>query len=189
MLYKIFDQAAARFERKYTERASERLSECTKDSVAELSKIYFPALSAPLNTTNMRPVSDIAVHPSRIKDLRIFLNNAAEFSSLEQDILLEYVLAGKGNILGILGTGFGKTTLIMTISKMYSQARVVLVILSLSFLHHDLKRRAKNFGPQISRWSPTGFNENVHIITCAVEYLANKSFHKWVVEQKSFQVR
>jgi len=60
-LYKIFDQAAATFERKYTERASEHLSECIKDSVAELSKIYFPAPSAPLNTANLHPVSDIAV--------------------------------------------------------------------------------------------------------------------------------
>jgi len=178
MLNKVFEKAAATFEKKYTERATERLLECNKDSFAELSKMYFPAPSAPLNVANLRPISDIAVHPSRRRDLRIFLGKEdAEFTSPEQGVLLENVLAGKDNILGILGTGFGKTMLIMMISKMYSQSKVVLVILPLSSLHDDLERRAKEFGLQISRWSPKGFNDNVHIITCAVEYLAHTSFH------------
>lgn len=147
--------------------------------------MYFPKAPVSLDSATLRPVSDVSVHPSRLKDLRKFLRDPkAQFTTPEQGVLLEHALAGRDNVLGILGTAFGKTTLIMMMAKMYAQARVTVVVLPLSALHDDLDRRAKAHGLHISRWSPQEFNPNVNIITVAVEYLAHPQFRSLVAEPK-----
>lgn len=153
------------------------------DAIAECSTIYFPKAPVSFDSANLRPVSDIAVHPSRLRDLRKFLGDPkAKFTTPEQGVLLEHALAGRDNILGILGTAFGKTTLIMMMSKMYAQGRVTVVVLPLSALHDDLDRRANAHGLRVSRWSPQEFNPNVNIITVAVEYLAHSQFRTLVAQ-------
>ena len=84
---------------------------------------------------------------------------------------------GKKNILGILGTGKGKTLTVMLHSKMYGRGRVTIVVLPLSSLHADLEERARRHGVTISRWLPNqNNNTNVHILYVSIEHLGFDSF-------------
>lgn len=146
------------------------------ESMASAGRAYFPAPLPP--QTSLHRVSDIEVHPSRLIHLRTFLNDEkAEWSCPEQALFVERLVLGQDNILAILGTGFGKTTMIMFIAKMFAQAKIILVIMPLVALHEDLHQRARQYGLSASRWKNGGkFNPNVNIITAAIEDLLNDSF-------------
>jgi superfamily II DNA helicase RecQ len=162
---------------------AEKLTNVVKQIFAEVLTKFWPKPPIPFGSANLRPVSDILVHPSRRRDLRKFFGDPkAKFSTPEQGVLLEYILEGRENILGILGTGFGKTTLIMMLAKMYANGKITVVVLPLSVLHGDLEARARQHGLDVSRWNPdpAKFNDNANIITCAVEYLEFEAFHQYV---------
>lgn len=163
---------------------AEKLTDVVKQIFAEMLMKFWPKPPIPFGSANLRPVADIMVHPSRRRDLRRFLRDPkAKFSTPEQGVLLEYILEGRESILGILGTGFGKTTLIMMLAKMYAHGKITVVVLPLSALHADLEARARQYGLVASRWSPdpSKFNPNAAIITCAVEYLEFPAFHEYVM--------
>ncbi|KAF8153455.1 hypothetical protein B0H34DRAFT_800655 [Crassisporium funariophilum] len=155
------------------------VTDIMRESFAEMATMYFPKPPITSNGANLRSLTDLAVHPSRLRDLRRFLNNpSANFTTPEQAILLEHILSSEQDILGILGTGVGKTTLILMLAKMYAKGKTLLVILPLSSLYLDLKRRANEAGLSITQWMPTGdkVNPNAHIICCAIEYLTFGTF-------------
>ncbi|KAF8868612.1 hypothetical protein CPB84DRAFT_1857350 [Gymnopilus junonius] len=141
------------------------------------------ANALPSTSQSSRPdaVSDIQVPPSRLSDLRRFLcRSDASFSCPEQAILLELMIRGEQSVLGILGTGTGKTTAVMLYAKMYSRGKTTLVVLPLSGLHADLDRRARSFGISISRWRRDGkYNSEAAIIYVSIEDVANDEFKPW----------
>ena len=92
-------------------------------------------------------------------------------------MFVEELISGKANVLGILGTGFGKTTAIMFLAKVFSAGKSTLVIMPLASLHEDFHQRARNYGLSAERWKKNGkFNTCASIITAAVEDLQEDKF-------------
>ena len=155
-----------------------RVREAVLNSMGDVAAAYFPVAPRVTHHGQPEPTFNITVHPSRLVDLRTFLKKPdAVFSCPEQAILLELMIEGKKNILGILGTGKGKTLTVMLHSKMYGRGRVTIVVLPLSSLHADLEERARRHGVTISRWLPNqNNNTNVHILYVSIEHLGFDSF-------------
>jgi len=161
----------------------DKITDVVTQTFAEVLTRFWPKPPIPLNSANLRQVSDIVVHPSRRRDLRAFFKDPqAEFSCPEQAILLEHMVEGRENVFGITGTSSGKTTLIMLLAKMYAGGKTTVVVLPLSPLHGDLENRALRHGLTVSRWrpNPREFNPDANIITCAIEYLEFSDFHRYV---------
>jgi len=146
------------------------------ETMAECSLIYFPRPPHP--KTWLPTVSEIDVHPSRLSDFRDFMRDPlAQWSCPQQAIFVEHLVRGQDNVLGILGTGFGKTTTIMFIAKKYSQGKSTVVIMPLAALHEDFHNRARQYGLNACRWKFSGdFDSNAHIITAAIEDLLLDKF-------------
>jgi hypothetical protein len=146
------------------------------ETMAEFSLLYFPPPPRPRNFLPI--VSDVDVHPSRLAAFRRFIGKPdAQWSCPEQAIFVEYLVGGHENVLGIIGTGFGKTTVIMFVSKTYSQGKSTVVIMPLAALHEDFHVRARSYGLKASRWNISGkYDPTAHIITAAVEDLDNENF-------------
>jgi hypothetical protein len=161
----------------------DKITDVVTQTFAEVLTRFWPKPPIPLNSANLRQISDIVVHPSRRRDLCAFFKDPqAEFSCPEQAVLLEHMVEGRENIFGITGTGSGKTTLIMLLAKMYGNGLTTLVVLPLSALHGDFERRSHKHGLIVSKWhpNPDEFNPNADIVTCAVEYLEFLGFHECV---------
>ena len=143
------------------------------ETMAEFSMLYFP--TPPRPRYSLPYVSEIEVHPSRLAAFRNFMGNPnTEWSCPEQAIFVEYLILGNWNILGILGTGFGKMTTIMFIAKEYSGGKSILVIMPLAALHKDFHERVRAHGLKASCWSANGdFDSTAHIIMAAVEDLTD----------------
>ncbi|KAF8160065.1 P-loop containing nucleoside triphosphate hydrolase protein [Crassisporium funariophilum] len=155
-----------------------RIQETIYESMADILAKFWPKPPRPLDDNNLRPVSDIAPHPSRLQALCQFLRNPnAQFSCPEQAILLELMCQGKESVLGLLGTGKGKTMAILLYTYMYGHKGQMVVVLPLSSLHDDFARRAGERGIRTARWVPSrSHDQAASIIYVAVEYLGSKSF-------------
>jgi superfamily II DNA helicase RecQ len=82
------------------------------------------------------------------------------------------------SLLAILGTGSGKTMMIL-LQATIQRDLVTIVVLPLSSLHEDLKRRAIEKGVPYSRWTPNGkFNDNASVISVSIEHLGFHDFIK-----------
>ena len=154
----------------------------TTESMAEASRIYFPPPPPPVGSNALRPLSDIVIHPSCLIKFRNFLgNNSAQWSCSEQAVLLEHLIYGKENILAVLGTASGKTTLIMFLAKEYAKGNTIVVVLPLAALHSDFNRRAKQYNLTVSKWKINSeFNPHAHIVTASIEDLKQNDFVKYV---------
>ncbi|KAF9521947.1 hypothetical protein CPB83DRAFT_840860 [Crepidotus variabilis] len=152
------------------------------ESMASVARLYFPV--PPVPHTSLHRVSDIEVHPSRLKALRLFLNDTnANWSCPEQAVFVEHLIYGRSNILGIIGTGFGKTTMIMFLAKCFAEGKIILVIMPLVALHEDFHTRALYYGLSASRWRvDQHFNPNASIITAAIEDLLNEDFINFALQ-------
>jgi superfamily II DNA helicase RecQ len=167
---KIIDVVGSRLE--------DLVQETVMKAIAEMSYMYFPKVTPVINT-NQLDISNIVVPPLRLQQLRNFLkNNTAQFTCPEQAALLELMIQRTHSILAILGTGTGKTFIILLQAALQKRL-VTIVILPLSTLHDDLKRRSGQLGVLYSRWTPNGkFNENVQVISVSIEHLGFPDFVK-----------
>ena len=154
----------------------------TTESMAEASRIYFPPPPPPTGSNALRPLSDVVIHPSRLQKFRSFLGKpTAQWSCPEQGVLLEHLIHGKENILGVLGTAAGKTTLIMFLAQEYAQGKTIVVVLPLAALHSDFHRRASQHNLTVSKWKLNGkYNPHAHIVTASIEDLKQNDFIKYV---------
>lgn len=154
----------------------------TTESMAEASRIYFPPPPPPTGSNAIRPLSDVVVHPSRLVKFRSFLGKpTAQWSCPEQGVLLEHLIYGKENILAVLGTAAGKTTLIVFLAHEYAKGKTIVVVLPLAALHSDFHRRAVQHNLTVSKWNINGkFNPHAHIVTASIEDLKHQDFIKYV---------
>ena len=152
----------------------------TTESMAEASRIYFPPPPPPAGSSALRALSDVIIHPSRLEKFRSFLGKpTAQWSCPEQGVLLEHLIYGKENILGILGTAAGKTTLIMFLAQQFAQGKTIVVVLPLAALHSDFHRCASQHNLTVSKWKISGkFNPHAHIVTASIEDLKHNDFIK-----------
>lgn len=159
----------------------ERLQETVMKAMAEMSHTYFPKVVPNLHNDTF-DISKIIVPPYRLYQLRSFLKKPnAQFTCPEQAVLLELMIQRTRSVLAILGTGFGKTFIIL-MQAWIQKELVTIVILPLSSLHDDLKRRASELGVSYSRWAPNGkFNENVQVLSVSIEHLGFPDFVKYVL--------
>lgn len=165
----------------FQEEALANIRATTTESMAEASRIYFPPPPPPTGSNTLRPLSDVVVHPSRLAKFRMFLGKPlAQWSCPEQGVLLEHLIHGKENILGVLGTAAGKTTLTMFLAKEFAQGKSIVVVLPLAALHTDFHRRAEEYCLTVSKWNLNGkFNPHAHVVTASIEDLKQNEFIKF----------
>ncbi|KAH8100432.1 P-loop containing nucleoside triphosphate hydrolase protein, partial [Cristinia sonorae] len=134
----------------------------------------------------LHPVSNTVVHPSRLKDLRVFLHDSnASFTSPAQATLLELIVDGRSHLLAVVGTGIGKTTLIMMVAKMYASTRTVIVVLPLLSLHNQMRSRALLAGLKASKFSPDEeFDRYANIVTVQIEHLDSPRFNECLISRQ-----
>ena len=149
-------------------------------AIAELSQTYFPKVEGTVDTHKL-DISLIVIPPVRLQQLRSFLNNpSAQFTCPEQAVLLEVMVRRTQSVLGVLGTGFGKTFIIL-MQAWLQKPLVTIVVLPLSTLHDDLKRRANDLKVSYSRWSPKGkYNPDVNVISVSIEHLGFPEFIRFM---------
>jgi len=101
----------------------------------------------------------------------------AHWSCPEQAIFVESIVRGRENVLGVLATGFGKTTTVMFIASAFSPGKSTVVIMPLAALHEDFHERARQYGLKACRWRMDGkFDGFSNIITAAIEDLMQDKF-------------
>lgn len=161
-------------------RLEDMVQETVMKAIAEMSHIYFPKVQPNIENDQL-DLTQIVISPVRLQQLRTFLNNpTAQFTCPEQAILLELMLLRTQSILAILGTGLGKTFIVL-LQAMIQKELITIVVLPLSTLHDDLKRRAAKLRVPYSRWVPRGkFNVNVQVISVSIEHLGFKDFLQYV---------
>jgi superfamily II DNA helicase RecQ len=154
--------------------------ETVMNAMAQVTHTYFPKITPNLANDTL-DLGDINIAPSRLQELRNFLKNpSATFTCPEQAILLEMMIRRSHSVLAILGTGLGKTLVILMQASL-QKTLVTIVILPLSSLHDDLKRRALQLGVSYSRWQPNGkFNPNVNVVSVSIEHLGFSNFIRLV---------
>jgi superfamily II DNA helicase RecQ len=161
-------------------RLEDQVQETVMKAMAEMAHTYFPKIVAN-HSNDMVDFSEIVIPPCRLQQLRDFLRNpAAQFSCYEQAVLLELMLRRTQNVLGVLGTGLGKTLVILMQATLQNNV-VTIVVLPMSSLHDDFKRRALELGVSYSRWNSNGkFNPDVNVISVSIEHLGFPGFVKYV---------
>lgn len=157
------------------------VQETVMKAMSEMSHTYFPKVQPNILQDNL-DISDIFVHPCRLSQLRSFLKDPnATFKCPEQAALLELMLCREQSVLAVLGTGTGKTMIVLMQAKLQPQL-ITVVVLPLSSLHDDLKRRCYNVQVSYSRWQPNGkFNPDVNVISVSIEHLGFKDFQTFVL--------
>lgn len=154
------------------------VSVAVSENMAESASLFWPPPPPSSDPGTLIPVSEIEVHPSRLRDLRVFLRSqTATFKHPLQAVLLEYILRGRENVLAILATGIGKTTMIMMVSRMYAPTKTIVVVLPLLSLHANFHARAAESGLICAKFHPfEEFNRHAQIVTVAVEALDRQAF-------------
>ncbi|KAH9477263.1 ATP-dependent DNA helicase tlh1 [Psilocybe cubensis] len=164
----------------------DRVKETILDSMAVVMAQILPKTPRPLNENNLRPVADIDPHPSRLRSLRQFLKRpAANFSCPEQALLLELMCRGQQSVLGILGTGKGKTMLVFLYAYLFGSCGITVVILPLSSLRIEYSRRAQELDISSSIWTPTAkHNLDVQLLCVSIEHV---NFHDFESDLASLE--
>ena len=141
--------------------------------------IHNPVIPAQLDN---RILPSIPVPASRLKALRTFMKDpCAQFKSREQAQLVEHIITTNENILGILCTSFGKTTMILFLAKMYGIDKTTVVVLPLGSLRDDLHERAHQRDVPNIAWSHhMNPDHSPCLVTVRVEELENASFHRYL---------
>jgi hypothetical protein len=157
-------------------RLEETVQETVMKAIAEMAHSYFPKVKVDMDD-NTLDLSQIYVPPVRLHQLRLLLNKTtAQFTCPEQAALLELMVLRTQSTLAILGTGFGKTFVVLLQATIQKEL-VTIVVLPLSTLHDDLKRRALELQVSCSKWSPNGkYNMNVQVISVSIEHLGFPDF-------------
>lgn len=89
---------------------------------------------------------------------------------------------GKESVLGILGTGKGKTMVVLLYAHMRCHIGVTVVVLPLSTLHDDFARRAHEMGVRAAQWTPAGkHNADVGLLYVSIEHVTLASFQRYVL--------
>ena len=160
----------------------ETVKETILDSVADVMARLLPKVPRPLDENNLRPISDIEPHPSRLRSLRTFLKREdANFTCPEQAMLFELMCRGTESVLGVLGTGKGKTLIIFLYAYMFGSHGVTLVVLPLSSLVTEFMRRAQELGVSASVWTPTRkHNADVQLMCVSIEHSTFPGFKEYV---------
>ena len=123
----------------------ERLQETVMKAMVEMSHTYFPKVVPNLRSDTF-DISQIIVPPYRLQQLRYFLKKpTAHFTCPEQAALLELMVLRTRSVLVVLGTGSGKTFIILMQAWLQKEL-VTIVILPLYSLHDNFQRRAFKIG-------------------------------------------
>lgn len=186
------------------ERVSQALGEDMAATISQYLSASLPAaVSAKLKPTIDRGLQDIlgyaatanpssstvTITPSSVSQyrtsmqsliaLRRFLGDEqASFTNALQGQALETILARKTNVLVVLPTGSGKSTLIFLPAKMFEQAYTTVVVVPLKALHEDFKLRATQHDIGYMQWTPGALFEAccVPLVFVSVEHAALPEF-------------
>lgn len=121
------------------------VQETVMKAMAKMLLTYFPKIQ-PNHVADLLDTSQTVIPLSCLQELQTFLNNpSAQFSCPEQVVLLELMMRHTQSVLTVLGTGTGKT-LVVLMQATLQKNLVTVVILPLLSLHDDFKRRADSLG-------------------------------------------
>lgn len=160
----------------------ETVKETILNSMADVMARLLPKAPRPLDENNLRPVSDVEPHPSRLHSLRRFLKREdANFTCPEQAVLLELMCRGTQSVLGVLGTGKGKTMIIFLYAHLFGSRGITIVILPLSSLVAEFMRRAQELGVSASVWTPSQkHSSDVQLMCVSIEHATFDAFREYV---------
>ncbi|KJA16332.1 hypothetical protein HYPSUDRAFT_207128 [Hypholoma sublateritium FD-334 SS-4] len=161
-----------------------RIKETVLDSMADVMARVLPQVPRPLDDNNLRLCSDISPHPSRLRSLREFLGRPnAKFTCPEQALLFELMCRGEQNVLGVLGTGKGKTLLVLLYAYTFRSQGITVVVLPLSPLRDEYLRRARELRVLASIWQRTkSYNPDVSLLCVSVEDTGCDDFKKYLAK-------
>ncbi|KJA29080.1 hypothetical protein HYPSUDRAFT_197177 [Hypholoma sublateritium FD-334 SS-4] len=161
----------------------ETVKETILNSITDAMAHLLPKVPRPLDENNLHLISDIEPHPSRLQSLRMFLRSPdANFTCPEQAILLELMCHGTQSILGILGTGKGKTMMMFLYAHLFGSDSVTIAIFPLSLLVGEFMRRAQELGVSASIWTPLDKHSADVVLMCvSIEHLTFPAFCKELV--------
>lgn len=161
-----------------TRTLEETIKENVLDTMADVLAQVMPRAPRPLDENNLRPFSHIVPHPSRLQSLRDFLKRPdANFTCAEQAVLLELMCRGEENVLGILGTGKGKTMIVFLYAHLFGHRGVTVVVLPLSALRGEYIRRARANSVSAAVWAPdSSYNADVELLFVSIEHTTNPGF-------------
>ena len=161
-------------------RLEDLVQETVMKAMAEMSHRYFPKV-IPNPVNDAIDISEITIPPCRLQQLRSFLKNpTAQFTCPEQAVLLEMMIRRTHSVLAVLSTGTGKTLTILMQAALQNDI-VTIVVLPLSALHEDFKRRAAELKVSYSQWVPNGkFNMDASLISVSIEHLGFQEFIRYV---------
>ncbi|KAJ7899762.1 hypothetical protein B0H13DRAFT_2336919 [Mycena leptocephala] len=138
--------------------------------------LYWPRPKPTYSPHDVRPISDVRPHGSRLPALRQVLPDF-KVRCHETMVLVEKMIARETNVLVNMGCGTGKTLIGLVAAKAFANGRKTIFILPHSGLHQDFRRRARDLTITHSKWDPKGeFNSDVEIIYAAVEHIDFESF-------------
>ncbi|KAJ7911011.1 hypothetical protein B0H13DRAFT_2328778 [Mycena leptocephala] len=138
--------------------------------------LYWPRPKPTYSPHDVRPISDVRPHGSRLPALRQVLPDF-KVRCPETMVLVEKMIARETNVLVNMGCGTGKTLIGLVAAKAFANGRKTIFILPHSGLHQDFRRRARDLTITHSKWDPKGeFNSDVEIIYAAVEHIDFESF-------------
>lgn len=165
-----------------SETLESRIKETVLDAMADVMARVLPKVPRPLDDNTLRLCSDVSPHPSRLHSLREFLNNArAEFTCPEQALLFELMCSGGQNVLGVLGTGKGKTLLVLLYAHTFRTRGTTVVVLPLSPLRDEYLRRAREMRVAASLWKKDGhYNPDASLLCVSVEDSGCDQFKMYV---------
>ncbi len=167
---------------KVTYSLEETVKDTILNSVADVMARLLPKVPRPLDANNLRPISAIEPHPSRLRSLRTFLKREdADFTCPEQATLFELMCRGTESVLVILGTGKGKTFIIFLYAYMFGSCGVTRVVLPLSSLVTEFIRRAHELGVSASVCTHTSIhNADVQLMCVSIEHSTFPAFKEYV---------
>lgn len=123
-------------------------------------------------------------HPSLLQDLRKFLGDpSATFKTPEQAEALEVSRNKTEHLLLVAPTAMGKSLVYMLPAAIYDRNLVTIVLLPLSSLHADFKRRCQELNIPTSRWQPPpAVPDNSTIVFVSPEHAQMLAFFEYAAE-------
>jgi superfamily II DNA helicase RecQ len=156
------------------------------DAVASISPITPPSATMPSRSavdipTAARPtlvdVSQVAISPARLKELRQLMGPNAIFKSIHQACAVELSARRKNDLLTILGTGGGKSLLFMLCAVNAEEVNLTtIVIVPLVALLKDLVSRLRKMKIRVTEWSNNINHYSGQVTILTTEAAASQGF-------------
>jgi len=124
-------------------------------------------------------------HVDMRQKLKHMMGPEAEFRGRQQDIL-QALMQGHKNVLGIMPTGGGKSLTFM-LPAMCSKDGVTIVVVPILSLRDDMMRRCKKIGIKCAEWTASRPPEWANIVLVTPEAATGYAFQRFIQHKKAIR--